>query len=80
MPELPSGTVTLLFTDIEGSTHLLHELGQRYADVLAEHRRVLREASRGTVVSRWIHRETRSSSCSRAPRTPSPLQATSRLR
>jgi predicted ATPase len=34
----------LLFTDIEGSTRLLHELGERYADVLAEHRRVLREA------------------------------------
>jgi class 3 adenylate cyclase len=42
--DLPSGTVTLLFTDIEGSTRLLHELGERYADVLAEHRRVLREA------------------------------------
>jgi len=42
--QLPSGTVTLLFTDIEGSTRLLHELGPRYADVLAEHRRVLREA------------------------------------
>jgi predicted ATPase/class 3 adenylate cyclase len=42
--ELPTGTVTLLFTDIEGSTQLLHELGDRYADVLAEHRRVLREA------------------------------------
>ncbi len=36
--------MTLLFTDIEGSTRLLHELGERYADVLAEHRRVLREA------------------------------------
>jgi predicted ATPase len=34
----------LLFTDIEGSTRLLHDLGERYADVLAEHRRVLREA------------------------------------
>jgi class 3 adenylate cyclase len=42
--QLPSGTVTFLFTDIEGSTRLLHELGERYADVLAEHRRVLREA------------------------------------
>jgi predicted ATPase/class 3 adenylate cyclase len=40
---LPPGTVTLLFTDIEGSTRLLHELGDAYADVLAEHRRVLRE-------------------------------------
>jgi class 3 adenylate cyclase len=42
--ELPSGTVTFLFTDIEGSTKLLHELGERYAEVLGEHRRVLREA------------------------------------
>ncbi len=44
MRELPSGTVTFLFTDIEGSTRLLHELGDAYADALAEHRRVLREA------------------------------------
>ena len=44
MRELPRGTVTFLFTDIEGSTRLLHELGDRYADVLAEHRRVLRES------------------------------------
>ena len=44
MRDLPSGTVTLLFTDIEGSTRLLDELGDAYADVLAEHRRVLREA------------------------------------
>jgi predicted ATPase len=43
--ELPTGTVTFLFTDIEGSTKLLHELGaERYADVLSEHRRVLRDA------------------------------------
>jgi predicted ATPase len=42
--ELPTGTVTLLFTDIEGSTKLLQELGDRYADALAGHRRVLREA------------------------------------
>ena len=44
MPELPSGTVTFLFTDIEGSTKLLEEHGESYADVLARHRRVLREA------------------------------------
>ena len=44
-PELPTGTVTFLFTDVEGSTRLLHDLGaERYADALAEHRRVLREA------------------------------------
>jgi predicted ATPase len=44
MPELPIGTVTLLFTDIEGSTRLLHELGDAYAEALAEHRRLLRKA------------------------------------
>jgi predicted ATPase/class 3 adenylate cyclase len=44
MRSLPSGEVTLLFTDIDGSTRLLHELGDAYADVLAEHRRHLREA------------------------------------
>src|SRR6266550_3980158 len=43
MRELPSGTVTFLFTDIEGSTQLLHELGDAYADALAEHRRALRQ-------------------------------------
>ena len=43
MRDLPSGTVTFLFTDIEGSTKLLHELGDAYADALAEHRRVLRD-------------------------------------
>jgi predicted ATPase len=43
--ELPRGTVTFLFTDIEGSTRLLHELGEEeYANRLAEHRRVLRDA------------------------------------
>ena len=46
MRELPQGTVTLLFTDIEGSTRLLHELGPSgYADALAEHRQILREAA-----------------------------------
>jgi hypothetical protein len=43
--DLPSGTVTFLFTDVEGSTKLLHELGSEgYADALAEHRRVIRDA------------------------------------
>jgi predicted ATPase/class 3 adenylate cyclase len=43
--ELPSGTVTFLFTDIEGSTRLIEELGEHgYVPVLAEHRRVLRSA------------------------------------
>ena len=44
MRDLPTGTVTFLFTDIEGSTRLLHELGDDYPDALAEHRRKLREA------------------------------------
>jgi predicted ATPase/class 3 adenylate cyclase len=44
MRALPSGTVTFLFTDIEGSTRLLHELGSAYADALTEHRRILRDA------------------------------------
>jgi predicted ATPase len=44
-PDLPSGTVTFLFTDVEGSTKLLHALGDAaYADALGEHRRLLREA------------------------------------
>lgn len=42
--DLPSGTVTFLFTDVEGSTKLLNELGDAYADVLGDHRRVLRNA------------------------------------
>src|ERR671937_2572434 len=44
-PDLPSGTVTFLFTDVEGSTKLLHELGsEAYAEALAGHRRIIREA------------------------------------
>ena len=44
MRDLPTGTVTLLFTDVEGSTRLLTDLGDGYAEVLAEHRRALRAA------------------------------------
>ncbi len=45
MAELPSGTVTFLFTDMAGSTGLLQELGpEAYADELAEHRRIVRDA------------------------------------
>jgi class 3 adenylate cyclase len=43
MEGLPSGTVTFVFTDIEGSTALLKELDDRYADVLSAHRRIVRE-------------------------------------
>ncbi|MFL5586261.1 MAG: ATP-binding protein, partial [Ktedonobacteraceae bacterium] len=42
MPDLPTGTVTLLFTDIEGSTRLLQRLGEHYAAVLADCRHLLR--------------------------------------
>src|SRR5262245_39404135 len=44
MAELPTGTVTFLFTDIEGSTRLLEKLGDEYTTALAEHRRLLRDA------------------------------------
>ena len=45
--DLPAGTVTFLFTDVEGSTTLLHDLGPAaYAELLAEHRRVIRETCR----------------------------------
>lgn len=43
--ELPTGTVTFVFTDVQGSTRLLQQLGaDAYADALAQHRRALREA------------------------------------
>ena len=46
--DLPAGTVTFLFTDVEGSTTLLHRLGQeRFAEALAEHRRLIRAACAG---------------------------------
>ncbi|MGH2786099.1 MAG: ATP-binding protein [Actinomycetota bacterium] len=46
--DLPTGVVTFMFTDIEGSTRLVHELGDGYGDVLADQRRILRE-----VWTRW---------------------------
>ncbi|HEX5729804.1 adenylate/guanylate cyclase domain-containing protein, partial [Microbacterium sp.] len=43
--DLPTGTVTFLFTDVEGSTKLLHSLGaEAYAEALAQHRGIIREA------------------------------------
>jgi class 3 adenylate cyclase len=42
MPSLPSGTVTFLFSDIEGSTELLKQLGDDFAALLADHRSILR--------------------------------------
>lgn len=41
---LPSGTVTFLFTDIEGSTRILQALGDRYRELLAQHHRIVRDA------------------------------------
>ena len=46
MSGLPTGTVTLLFTDIEGSTRLLRELGEEYGDCADRPPRVVREAFR----------------------------------
>jgi DNA-binding NarL/FixJ family response regulator/class 3 adenylate cyclase len=47
MPELPTGTVTFLFSDVEGSTELLRRLRDRYADLMADHERLLRSAFQG---------------------------------
>ena len=47
MVEPPSGTVTLMFTDVEGSTQLVQRLGEDYAAALNHVRRVLREAVGG---------------------------------
>ena len=47
MTDLPTGTVTFLFTDIEGSTRLATALGDGYARVLERHNAILREAIRG---------------------------------
>ncbi len=51
-PELPSGTVTFLFTDIEASTELLKRLGEQYKSLLANQRRILRD-----IFSRWNGQE-----------------------
>jgi class 3 adenylate cyclase len=44
MTSLPTGTVTFLFTDIEGSTRLQRELGDGYGNLVSQHRRLLRDA------------------------------------
>ena len=48
---LPTGTITLLFTDLEGSTQLVQRLGERYGDVLAEYRHLVALRLRG---GRWL--------------------------
>lgn len=44
MTALPSGTVTFVFSDVEGSTGLLKRLGERYGELIAAHRHIVREA------------------------------------
>jgi class 3 adenylate cyclase len=43
--ELPRGTVTFLFTDIEGSTRLLRQLGDRYGEILSSESSLVRARS-----------------------------------
>jgi class 3 adenylate cyclase len=53
MSTLPAGTVTFVFTDVEDSTGLIKELGERYGDLLREHRTLVREtltAANGTEI------------------------------
>jgi class 3 adenylate cyclase len=45
--ELPSGTVTFLFSDIEGSTRLLQQFGERWAELVATHNSIMRDAFSG---------------------------------
>ena len=42
--QLPTGTVTFLFSDVEGSTELLRKLRDGYAEVMADHERLLNDA------------------------------------
>lgn len=48
MNDLPAGTVTFLFSDIEGSTRLLKQLGDRWAAALGDHNRIMRDAFSAT--------------------------------
>ena len=52
MNDLPQGTVTFLFTDIEGSTQLLQQLREKYTSLLADHHRILR-----TAIAHWHGKE-----------------------
>lgn len=47
MAELPTGTVTFMFSDIEGSTRMVQKLGERWPDVLTQHCLILRSAITG---------------------------------
>jgi hypothetical protein len=68
MAELPGGTVTLVFTDIEGSTRLLASLGSRYEAVLADHHKLLRATFSSHARWRSTPRETPCSMRSPGPR------------
>jgi len=52
--DLPGGTVTFLFTDVQGSTELVKNLGEDYVALMNEHHRIMRE-----VISRWDGTEVR---------------------
>jgi hypothetical protein len=51
---MPTGTATFLFTDIERSTRMVQELGQRWLGVLEAHNRMLREADRGWAIGQTV--------------------------
>jgi hypothetical protein len=70
---LPTGTVTFLFTDIEGSTKLLKSLGDDYAGVLADIGIFCAQHSKNGMVTRLIPKETPFSSPFLEPQTRSPL-------
>ena len=71
MADLPSGTVTFLFTDIEGSTQLLREHRKEYAEILESHQRILRQAFQAAEGQEIDTQGDASSLRFSAPRTPS---------
>jgi hypothetical protein len=75
--DLPTGTVTFLFTDIEGSTRLLQELGEAYQQVHEDQTRLMREAiaEGGGTVIRLCQLNTSSSSCAHGRTTNHPGKA-----
>jgi len=66
---LPTGTLMLPFSDIEGSTSLVSRLGEWYAKVLSDQRAILAAASPHVAATRWGPKATASSSCSRRSAT-----------
>jgi len=72
---LPTGRITMLFIDIEGSTPLLRGLGDLYGEVLSDQRTIIRSGSLHTVDMSWAPRVTASSSSSRLCSAQSRLQS-----